>query len=144
MTAHRTILTSIAAATLAFGTIAIAAPAATAAPAAQSSTCTVQQRTDLKATIADLHAKITAQKLTPQERADQRAARKAAIADLKAQARAESGTARLTDQQKADLKVKIQALVDADKQKAAARHAGIADLKAQIATAKTSLRACRT
>jgi hypothetical protein len=143
VTAHRTVLTTIAAATLAFGAIAVAAPMATAAPAAQPSTCTVQQRTELKATIADLKAKIAAQKLTPQERADLQSARKAAIANLKAQARVDAGTAKLTDLQKAELKAKIQALRETDKQKAAARHAAIAELKTQILTSKGTLQTCR-
>ena len=75
MTSRRTILTTIAAATLAFGAIAVAAPSASAAPSEDTTTCTVEQRTELRTTIADLKSRIAERRLTAEERAAKQAER---------------------------------------------------------------------
>ena len=144
MTSRRTILTTIAAATLAFGAIAVAAPSASAAPSEDTTTCTVEQRTELRSTITDLKSRIAERRLTAEERAAKQAERRAAIADLKAQAREAAGGQTLTDQQRAELKARIAALVAAERQARLDRRTTIEDLKAQLVTAKTSLRACRS
>lgn len=144
MTSRRTILTTIAAATLAFGAIAVAAPSASAARSEDTTTCTVEQRTELRSTITDLKARIAERRLTAEERAAKQAERRAAIADLKAQAREAAGGQTLTDQQRAELKARIAALVAAERQARLDRRTTIEDLKAQLVTAKTSLQACRT
>ena len=142
MTISGKFITTIAASGLAICALGTGAPAAVADPATNTSTCTVQQRSDLKATVTDLRTRIAAQKLTAQERADMQAARKAAIADLRAKAQAAAGAAKLTPAQKAALRAQIQVLIDADRGEIEARHAAITGLKAQLLTAVTALKAC--
>lgn len=144
MTSRRTILTTIAAATLAFGAFAVTAPSASAVPSEDTTTCTVEQRTELRATITDLKSRVAERRLTAEERAAKQAQRRAAIADLKAQAREAAGGQTLTDVQRADLKARIATLVEAERQARQDRRTAIDDLKAQLRTAKTSLRACRS
>ena len=144
MTSRRTILTTIAAATLAFGAFAVTAPSASAVPSDDTTTCTVEQRTELRATITDLKSRVAERRLTAEERAAKQAQRRAAIADLKAQAREAAGGQTLTDVQRADLKARIATLVEAERQARRDRRTAIDDLKAQLRTAKTSLRACRS
>lgn len=144
MTSHRTLRTTIAAATLALTAFAVTAPSASAAPSEDTTTCTVEQRTELRATITDLKSRIAERRLTAEERATKQVERRTAIAGLKAQAREAAGGQTLTDAERADLKARISTLVEAERQTRLDRHTAMDAFKVQLRTAKTSLRACRS
>lgn len=103
MSRTRTIVTAIAAGALSLGAVALGSPSALAAPSDDTTPCTVEQRAELRATIAGLREQILTTRLTPEQHAERHAARVAAIEALRAQYRPDAGDAAAVASARADL-----------------------------------------